>query len=313
MPKIAYIDKSFRADSLKTIAIANGIIAEYARQGFALTLRQLYYQLVSRDYIENTLRSYKNLGNLIDDARMAGLIDWDAIVDRTRNLQQNSHWDDAQHIIQSAAAGFKLDKWAEQPCRVECWIEKDALIGVIEGVCRQLDIPYFACRGYTSQSEMWAAGQRLKAYYEESGQDPIIIHLGDHDPSGKDMTRDIEDRLRIFTEMNVEVYRLALNWDQIQQYQPPPNPAKLTDSRADGYIAEFGYSSWELDALPPTVIRQIIENAVRGFRDEDLWNKAVAEEKEIIAQLKTASRRWNDVTAYLNNSNGKPTVYDLPL
>lgn len=302
MPKIAYIEKNFRQATLATIKTANTIIEEYAAQGFDLTLRQLYYQMVARGYIENSERSYKNFGNVIGDARLAGLIDWNHIVDRTRNLRGNGHFDDPGHIMAAAAASFQIDKWARQPCRVEVWVEKEALEGVIDRACRPLDVPYFACKGYTSQSEMWAAARRL-IRWRDRGQTPIILHLGDHDPSGIDMTRDVVDRLKLFAG-DMEVDRLALNWEQVEQYNPPPNPAKLTDTRAKTYIASFGQSSWELDALEPTVIAALIEDAVAQFRDPDLWAEAVAQEEEGLDLLRRAADRWQDVAGYLGNGTG---------
>lgn len=299
MPKICYIKKNFRPATLQLIAIANNIIDEYAAQGFDLTLRQLYYQLVARGYIENSERSYKNVGSTIDDARLAGLIDWNRIVDRTRNLRSNGHFNNPAHIMKAAVASFQIDKWSRQPHRVEVWVEKDALIGVVEVAARRLDVPYFACRGYTSQSEMWAAAQRLRTWRRAS-QTPVILYLGDHDPSGIDMTRDVLDRMALFAG-GMQVERLALNWDQVEMYNPPPNPAKLTDSRAEGYIARFGMSSWELDALDPTTIAGLIETAVISFRDEDLWDEAVEEEQEGIRLLTEASDRWEDVAEFLQS------------
>ena len=92
MPKIEYVPKNFSTDRLQMIDKVNGVVSEYQQQGYSLTLRQVYYQMVARDIIPNNMRSYKNLGNLINDARLAGLIDWLAIEDRTRNLRGNSHW-----------------------------------------------------------------------------------------------------------------------------------------------------------------------------------------------------------------------------
>lgn len=299
MPKICYKAKKFRGASLTMIATANAIIDEYAAQGFDLTLRQLYYQMVARGHIENSQRSYKNFGNVVDDGRLAGLIDWDRIVDRTRNLRANGHFKDPGHIMRAAVNSYRVNKWERQPYRVEVWIEKDALVGVIDPVCSRLDVPFFACRGYTSQSEMWAAGQRLAAY-QDQGQTPVILHLGDHDPSGVDMTRDIVDRLDLFMG-GLPVNRLALNWDQVQSFNPPPNPAKIEDSRARAYIATYGLQSWELDALDPTTIAGLIENAVAGFRDESLWAEAVEEEEEGLELLQAAADRWQDIADYLQD------------
>jgi len=298
MPKIAYINKGFHAKSLQQIEIANAIIAEYQAQGFDLTLRQLYYQMVARGYIENSLRSYKNFGSLLDDARLAGMVDWNAIVDRTRNVRANSHWETPADIIESAHYSYRIDLWRRQPYRPEVWIEKDALTGVIGGVCATYDVPYFACRGYTSQSEMWAAAQRMLRHVR-NGQTPIVLHLGDHDPSGIDMTRDIIDRLKLFVGDDIQLSRLALNWEQIEQFNPPPNPAKLTDSRVDNYIALFGESSWELDALDPATISGLISGTLDKLIDRTKWEKA--EKRQMIdkAMLSRVKNNWGEVVEFL--------------
>lgn len=185
--------------------------------------------------------------------------------------------------MRGAASQFRIDKWRGQAVYPEVWIEKGALAGVIEGVCTQLDVPYFSCRGYTSSSEMWGAAQRLLDH-QRAGRAPLILHLGDHDPSGKDMTRDVADRL-------------ALNMDQIEHYGPPPNPAKLTDARADAYIAEFGLSSWELDALEPRVIADLIERAILRVRDEPARAAAVAEEAAHRRHLTAVADAWERIAA----------------
>lgn len=289
MPKIKYVDRRFNEASLAVIAKANEIIESYAAQGYDLTLRQLYYQFVARNLIPNTQREYKKLGSIINDGRLAGMIDWDRLVDRTRNIQSNSHWIHPKHIVEVCVEQYQIDKWQNQESRIEVWIEKDALIGVIEGVCRREDVSYFSCRGYTSQSEMWGASIRLFKHHEESGQHPVIIHLGDHDPSGIDMTRDIEDRLRLFG-LDITVERIALNMNQVKKYNPPPNPAKITDSRAGKYIQNFGRESWELDALEPTMLEKLIASKIARYRDERLWAKMVAREKRDIAILKKTAK-----------------------
>lgn len=286
MPKIKYVDVRFSSSSKRIIAKAIEIIDEYKSQGIGLTLRQLYYQFVSRDLIRNNLQEYKRLGSVINDARLAGEIDWNSIIDRTRNLVGNSHWRSPREIVESCAEQFRYDIWADQKFRPEVWIEKDALIGVIEDVCRKNDVNFFSCRGYTSQSEMWAGAQRHK----RQGQTPVIIHLGDHDPSGKDMTRDIMDRMALFGGGS-ELLRIALNFDQVRKYKPPPNPAKITDSRAAGYIKEFGNESWELDALEPSVISKLIQKTIDDYKDQDLYDAALARQEAARRRLKTIAKK----------------------
>jgi len=265
--KYCYKDKSFKAASLAIIEQANDIIEEYQAQGYSLTLRQLYYQFVARDLIENTQRSYKRLGSIINDGRMAGLIDWSSIEDRTRNVITPVSWTSPASILRVVANQFTYDLRADQDHAIEVWVEKEALMGVIEPICDELFVACFACRGYVSQSEQWNAGIRMRdrGY---GNQGTIILHLGDHDPSGMDMTRDNSERLNMFSEGNTTLVRIALNMDQVNQYDPPPNPAKFTDSRCHGYVQEYGNSSWELDALEPRVLTNLIKSHVDAYTDQ---------------------------------------------
>jgi hypothetical protein len=320
MPEIAYINKNFSEGSESIISRAREICEEYAAAGYGLTLRQLYYQFVSRDWIANRDTEYKRLGSIINDARLAGMLDWDYISDRTRNLESPSIWASPEEIVEAVAKQFKIDKWAEQDTRIEAWIEKDALTEILEAACQPLDVPYFSCRGYTSQSEIWGAAQRLGKYIR-NGQQVVILHLGDHDPSGIDMTRDIEARLSMFIAQDLGyegmagprdspndyvgaveelvIERIALNRDQIRLYNPPPNPAKLTDVRARGYVERHGSSSWELDALEPRVLVALIRKAIRSYQDSARWTSAVEEEEGDRKILTAVSDRWNDVKTYL--------------
>lgn len=304
MPKIKYQDCKFRADTLAIIKQANQIIESYQAQGFDLTLRQLYYQFVARDIIRNKQKEYMRLASIVNDARLAGLIDWEAIVDRTRNLADLAHWNDPSDIVQAVAEQYRVDLWSTQKIRVEVWIEKDALAGILESVCPALDVPYFSCRGYTSQSEMWGAAMRI-VKRAKKGQATIILHFGDHDPSGIDMTRDITERLRLFTGHHIpgkpafHIKRLALNMDQIEQYNPPPNPAKVTDSRFIGYQQIHGDESWELDALEPSVLAALIRDEIEELIDADAMDERKQEQAQSRERLQAVSDRWDDVVNFV--------------
>jgi hypothetical protein len=281
MPKVCYISKAFNEKHAAVVHHANVILEEYQRQGFTLTLRQLYYQFVARGLLANSQSMYKWLGDILGDARLAGEVDWYHLEDRTRNLKGNSHWKSPAELVSHTASSFKMDKWADQPYKVEVWIEKDALLGVLDSICPKLDVDYFSCRGYTSLSEIWKAGQRLKRA-AESGKKVVILHFGDHDPSGMDMSRDILSRVRMFMDnqgQSIQVLRCALNMAQVKRLNPVPNPAKLTDSRAKRYIAEYGSSSWELDALEPAELVRLVTAGVVHFRDDKLWHAATAREQ----------------------------------
>lgn len=320
MSRIRYRPINFRGATLGIIETANAIIADYESQGFNLTLRQLYYQFIARDAFpeswidkaynkrnglaedtKNTEKNYDRLGSIITDARYGGLVSWTSVVDRTRGHNANSHWNTPADIIKSAMYSFALDKWEGQDHYVEVWIEKDALKGVIAPVCEKLDITYLSCRGYTSASEMWMSAMRMKRQ-AEAGRKPVVLHLGDHDPSGVDMSRDITDRINEFmVRHNLDFERLALNMDQVEKYNPPPNPAKLSDSRARAYIEQYGRESWELDALEPRQMAQLIERAVKKLRNKKLWDARVEEEGIMRRQLEQLSDRWDDAVIVLQN------------
>lgn len=266
-----FVPHKFRRNSLDRIAQANEIIDEYMEEGLVLTLRQLYYQFVARDIIKNDQTEYDKLGDLLSKARLAGLVDWDAIEDRTRFLRGVPTWDNPEHALNDASRRYQIDMWSNQPYRLEVWVEKDALVGVIDRVCADNDVDYFACRGYVSQSELYTAGKRAESRLMDDDQLTVIIHLGDHDPSGIDMTRDNEERIRMFAGYDVTIVRAALNIDQVRTYNPPPNPVKMTDSRKGPYVEEFGETSWELDALEPRVLRQLILDEINKYRLENEW------------------------------------------
>jgi len=316
-PKIAYNTINFTSSTQEVIDQANEIIEEYQADGFDLTLRQLYYQFVSRDLLPNKMKSYNRLGNIVNKARMCGEIDWNAIEDRTRSRRGLRHYDDPKDLIESSYWQYQIDMWENQGKYIEVWIEKDALTGVIRRVCNKNDISYFSCRGYVSQSEMWRAGQRLGKKYFEDEKQPIILHLGDHDPSGIDMTRDIKERLNLFAVhpdeedwaerwhpgFEVEVKRIALNMPQIDELEPPPNPAKVTDSRFDSYLSRYGHESWELDALEPRYIEDLIEQNIKELRDEEAWQESKDRLEKDEKNLEKIYRNYGKIVEFLNGDN----------
>lgn len=281
-----YKEFNFRDDSLTLISLMEQITNEYMRQGYVLTVRQLYYQLVARDIVENTERSYKRITSLVNDARLAGLIDWDSIEDRTRSFIRKSRWDSGKSILESCAKQFHMDMWLNQENRVFVIVEKEALAGVLERVCNEYDVPLLAARGYPS-------GTVLREFVENDvipeiaagGQHIIVLHLGDHDPSGIDMTRDLEERIQLFAEdqaHNIELNRIALTMEQIHEQNPPPNPAKTTDARFKDYRRKFGNESWELDALKPAYLNNLVGAHIQTWIDGRAWKEA----KDRIEQIK---------------------------
>ena len=257
----------------------NTILEEYRNDGYVLTLRQLYYQLVSKDIIPNNDREYAKLSNILKKGRMAGIVDWSAIEDRVR-VPKLPYWvRDVQHAIQDTVEQYRVDRMQGQQRNIERWVEKDALSNVLFRVTSKYHIRLMVNRGYSSISAMYDAHRRLR-----SGD--VILYFGDHDPSGKDMVRDIRERMEEFGR-EVDVRPVALTMEQIRRFNPPPNPAKITDPRAKWYIREYGRTSWELDALPPRELIRLAEEAVEELIDLDLYNRCLDREQRDIEELRS--------------------------
>jgi len=284
-------------DSIETIRIANQIIEEYSDDGYTLTLRQLYYQFVGRGLLEeNTQRAYKNMGVLITRARNNGDLSWDGIEDGGRGVNGIQCVEEDDHeVVSGLERLLSLDFWRRQENYVEVWVEKEALINVIRRACGSLLCPYMPTKGYLSASEAWRAGRRFRDARRQ-GKNVVMIHLGDHDPEGIDMTRDNTERLEKYSEGSVDVRRISLNMDQVELYDPPPNFAKESSSRYETYVNQFGIEEcWELDALEPKVIVELIKQEVEGLIDRDTWKAVRDEQAEKRHHLAKVADNWDQI------------------
>lgn len=346
MSHTKYRNIRFKPESLARIEQCNEIVERYQAQGLRLTLRQLYYQLVTINAVTNEEKSYKNLSTVVSDARLAGLMDWAAIEDRGRPPITPSEWNDLSRLVEAACHSYRLPRWKGQESYAELWVEKQALAGVLEPLAREFHVTLMVNKGYASQSSMYESAQRFLeacgaandecetcsntgdcAACEGSGElendrhktvrcweckgkkvcadcegsgynlhvepsydrQPILFYLGDHDPSGEDMVRDVRARMEMFGLRGIRVEKLALTTAQVKQYKPPPNPAKLTDPRAAAYVREYGQKSWEVDALPPNVLATLIRDAFEEVLDLEKMDAVKLEEETDKAELRRAT------------------------
>lgn len=196
--KEKFRDKLHLSNKNKTqLEIINSIIEEYAEQGYTLTLRQLYYQLVSRDIIPNQQKEYAKLSSLLTKGRMAGVVDWEAIEDRNRRPYIPYWVAGIEEAIRDTISQYRLDRQKGQKNYIELWVEKDALSGVLKRITEEYHIKLVVNKGYSSTSAMYEAYERIKEKLVENKK-VTLLYLGDHDPSGLDMIRDIRERTREF-------------------------------------------------------------------------------------------------------------------
>jgi hypothetical protein len=279
--------------NLSRLDIINQIIENYQADGYRLTLRQLYYQLVSRDIIPNKQAEYAKLSNLLKEGRMAGIVDWDAIEDRLRRPDVPSSWESPKHIVQACIEQYRVNRMRNQSTYIEVWVEKDALSGVLKRVTEKYHIPIVVNRGYSSATAMHDAHMRF-ASVPETTEQILIIYIGDFDPSGQDMIRDITDRIDEFNNdsyYDFKVAPIALLRSQIQAYNPPPNPAKITDPRAKEYIRKYGPTSWEVDALRPEILHSLLEDEILNHIDMEQYENALVKEKEGKSKLSSLVKK----------------------
>ena len=278
-----------RPERQSMIDAVNNILQTYHSQGYRLTLRQLYYQLVAQGMIPNNIKEYSKLSQTCVIGRMNGLIDWDMIEDRVRIPYLEYYSNSPQEAIEDTLRQYKRDRQEGQPKHIEIWTEKDAVSNILKRVSKKFHVRLMVNRGYSSCSAMY---QTYNRFYN-TDKEQVILYVGDHDPSGLDMLRDIQERLYVFGAYAFKLIPVALTMSQINQYKPPPNPTKISDPRAKWYINQFGNTSWELDALSPKILKTVVEAAVISCLNISQYKDMIKQENEdkikledIIKQLK---------------------------
>lgn len=228
-----------------------------------MTVRQVYYQLVSRQVIENKRSAYQAVSTLLVEARKDGSIPWDWIEDRLRRPRRVSMWEGLQDFSETVRNAYRRNVWVDQPSYVECWLEKDALSGIFEDVLEAYGVTLNVGRGYDGWDSIKNA-----AYRFNERSDVTVLYFGDFDPSGEDMVRSLEERLGFF-ECYPTIIKCALTLEDIERYRLPPDVTKATDTRQEAFVAKYGDISVELDALPVEVLREGIRSEVEGRMDLD--------------------------------------------
>jgi hypothetical protein len=270
-------DMPKHAKTLKMLEVAIEVLSE----NHPMTVRQIYYQLVSRQDIENNRSAYQAVSNLLVDARKDGAIPWDWIEDRLRRPRTVSMWEGLPDFAETVKRAYRRDVWAAQPAYVECWLEKDALSGIFEDVLRRYGVTLNVGRGYDGWDSIHNAALRYAAH-----DDVSVIYFGDLDPSGEDMVRSLRERIQFFG-CNPEIVKCALTKEDVERYSLPPDLTKVTDTRRAAFVEKHGDISVELDALPLDVLRRRIVAEVEGRMDLDALDNLRRLETQERAKLVT--------------------------
>lgn len=269
-----------------------------------LTLRQVYYQLVSKLIIPNNDTEYRKLSVKLTKGRLEGLVPWEALEDRSRSTHHSAGWEDqasfVEREVENLLEGYRRDLLANQPHSLELWVEKDALSKVCHDVAFRYCVPVIVARGFSSISYVNECRKRIKRNYEIEDRPTRILYFGDLDPSGWEMLPAMLETLQ--DEMGlgdlVEGVRCALMPDQVKKHKLPKDPTALkkTDSRAKKYQERFGNLAVELDALSPPLLQQIVKDSIVANLDVAEFNRQVDLQSEERRNLKDLR---SDVLAFI--------------
>ena len=266
------------AKTLRLIEEARAILGERN----PMTVRQVYYQLVSRQVIKNNRGQYQAVSNALVGARKDGIVPWEWIEDRLRRPRRVSMWTDLSDFAESAKQSYRRDVWDSQPGYLEAWLEKDALSGIFEDVLQNYGVTLNVGRGYDGWDSIRNAAERYG-----DGEDVAVLYFGDFDPSGEDMVRSLKERLGFF-ECRPEIIKCALVAEDVARYNLPPDFTKPTDTRREAFVARYGDVSVELDALPVDILTERLRTEVESRLDLKALKRVQKTERVERAQLVAA-------------------------
>jgi hypothetical protein len=260
--------------------VVKAALEVFTQYDSALTLRQLYYRLVSRQLFPNTMNCYKRLSRMMVKAREEGDVPINCLEDRSRRIlgRGDTGYYSAQAFLKRRLANlmesykdFKMPMWDVQSNHIVVSLEKDALSRLVSEVANQYAVRTFPTRGYPSFTYV----QRMASYVRNrlKGKPTVVLYFGDFDPSGVDIERDLTERLRKYRAGDFNVRRVALTRDQIIKYSLPPMPVKRSDARSDSFVASYGDEAVELDALDPNTLKLLVAQSIASYIDLDAWKK----------------------------------------
>jgi len=260
-------EKGYRRTKDDVQSVKDAAYDELER-GRPMTLRQVHYRLVSRDdvYYRNTQADYDSLSQWLRDERLAGNIPWEWMEDRLRRPREIDMWSDLIDFMEAVRVTYRRDVWSTQPQYLEVWLEKDALSGIFQEALDEYGVTLNVGRGFDGWSSVKQAADRYG-----DGEGVTVLYFGDFDPSGEDMVRSLRERLAHPDLPNrgsePVIVKCALTFNDITDYNLPPDFTKTTDSRRAAFVAQYGDVAVELDALPVDVLRERLVSEVESRMD----------------------------------------------
>lgn len=246
-----------------------------------LTLRQIFYIVVSDHGFDKTAKAYKQLCETMNKARRAGLIDMNAIRDDGLTRQCDPGWQSQASFLYSTKnqiESFQLDRQLNQPVKLFLWCEAAGMVPQLVNAVSEYHIPVLSSGGFDSLTSKHSFAEEIST----SGEPVMILHLGDHDPSGVHMFGSLDEDLQAFVQHyggNVAMKRIAVTPDQVRDMGLPTAPPKATDKRS------FSGLTTQCEAIPPARLREIVLSEVFQHLDLDIHDETLAREAMIGEEL----------------------------
>ena len=253
-----------------------------------ITGRGIGYKLFTQGLIPSMGRAdMQRVYRLLKEARERDDIPWGFIVDETRELERASSWSDPAEYVQAVSRSYRRDFWLQQPSRVEVWSEKGTVRGVLAPVLDEYGVGFRAVHGFSSATMA----------YDVSNNDPdhplIVLYVGDYDPSGMYMSKcDLPARFLKYGGNHITLERIALTSEQVAGLPSFPAQDKKKDPRYAWFVEHYGKTCWELDALDPNDLREIVEQAIQNEIEPVAWERCATVEEAEKESLRTVLDRW---------------------
>lgn len=283
--------KTGRGKAAKNIALISAM-ETILREIQPASVRAVCYRLFVAGLMPSMAKKHVTAtGKQLKEAREDGQIPWEWIVDETREAERAKCWSNPESIINAAVAQYRKDYWADQPNRVEVWSEKGTIRGTIAPVLKKCGVAFRVLHGYGSATSLHDAAEESLA----TDKPMTVLYLGDHDPSGMSMSvNDIPKRIKKYGGM-VELKRIALDAKDVAPGTSLPSfeaETKKADSRYKWFVENYGPTCWELDALPPNILRRRVEEEIFSLIDLGPWNKSVSVERAEVESMGNFLQAW---------------------
>ena len=262
-----------------------------AKAAQPITGRGIGYKLFAAGLIPSMDRPVmQRVYRLLKEAREQGMIPWEWIVDETRKLERRPRWDDPADFVATVSRAYRRDYWNQQPVRVEVWSEKGTVRGVLAPVLDRYGVGFRVMHGFSGATTIYDVAQ------DDDGRPLIVLYVGDYDPSGMYMSEhDLPDRLAEYGGDHVDVTRIALLREDLDDLPSFPASDKKKDTRHSWFVRNFGDQCWELDAMDPNDLRDLVEEAIQNEIEQEAWDRCAVTEKAEQESLRTVLDSWKGV------------------